>query len=181
MKNMQIAIRYARENGIPYLGICLGMQLAVIEYARNVAGLVSANSLEFDPKTPDPVIALMPDQKDVRNIGGTLRLGACPCVLEKGSLAEGLYGTDRISERHRHRYEVNNAYRDVLTSHGMLFSGTSPDGRIAEMCEIPSHPFFIATQAHPEFRSRPNKPHPLFAGFVRAALGMTEAESEQLL
>ena len=180
MKNMQIAIRYARENGIPYLGICLGMQLAVIEYARNVAGLVSANSLEFDPKTPDPVIALMPDQKDVRNIGGTLRLGACPCLLEKGSLAEGLYGTDRISERHRHRYEVNNAYRDVLTAHGMLFSGTSPDGRIAEMCEIPSHPFFIATQAHPEFRSRPNKPHPLFAGFVRAALGMTEAESEQL-
>jgi len=168
------AAKYARENRIPYLGICLGMQIAVIEFARNVLKLSDADSAEFDPETSHPVIHLMPDQEGVKDIGGTLRLGSWPCVLTPGSLAARLYGgqTDGllIHERHRHRYEVNNDYRDFLTSHGMLLSGISPDGRIVEMMELPGHPFFIGTQAHPEFRSRPNKPHPLFAGLVEAAL-----------
>lgn len=169
IEGMITAITYARENRIPYLGICLGMQLSIVEFARNVVGYRDANSIELNPNTSHPVIALMPDQEDIEDIGGTLRLGACPCVLEKGSLAEKLYGTIEISERHRHRYEVNNDYRNVLLEKGMKLSGISPDGRIVEMCEIPDHPFFIATQAHPEFKSRPNHPHPLFSGLVSAA------------
>lgn len=163
------AIRYAREHKIPYLGICLGMQLAIVEYARNVLGLEKAASIELEPNTPDPVIALMPEQNGVENLGGTLRLGAYPCVLKKGSLAESLYGTGQISERHRHRYEVNNDYRKSLEEGGMTLSGLSPDGRIVEMIELADHPYFIATQAHPEFKSRPDQAHPLFRGLVAAA------------
>ncbi len=165
-----IAIRYAREHNIPFLGLCLGMQLAIVEYARHVAGLEDAHSIELNPSTPHPVIALMPDQNGVEDIGGTLRLGSCPCVLLTSSKAYALYGEELIHERHRHRYEVNNDYRAVLTEHGMVLSGLSPDGRIVEMIELKDHPFFIATQAHPELKSRPNRPHPLFKGFVEAAL-----------
>ena len=164
------AAKYAREHRIPYLGICLGMQIAVIEFARHVLGLPDADSAEFAPETPNPVIHLMPDQEGVTDIGGTLRLGSWPCVLTPGSLASTLYGAPLIHERHRHRYEVNNEYREALTSRGMMLSGISPDGRIVEMMELPDHPFFIGTQAHPEFKSRPNRPHPLFAGLVKAAL-----------
>lgn len=170
IEGMICAIEYARKTGLPYLGLCLGMQLAIVEFARHVAGLPDADSIEFNDHTPDPVIALMPDQNDVEDIGGTLRLGSYPCHLTEGSLAEHLYGKTEITERHRHRYEVNNAYREKLASAGLVFSGQSPDGHIVEMCELPSHPFFIATQAHPEFKSRPNRPHPLFRGFVEAAL-----------
>ena len=164
------AIRYAREHQLPFLGLCLGMQLAIVEYARDVIGYSDAHTVEFDPDTTHPVIALMPDQNGIVDIGGTLRLGSYPCILDKDSLAYRLYGTETIHERHRHRYEVNNEFRDALVAGGLRLSGISPDGRIVEMCEIPSHPFFIATQAHPEFKSRPNRPHPLFKGFVEAAL-----------
>ncbi len=164
------AIAYARENQIPFLGLCLGMQLSIVEYARNVLGFNDAHSEELDPSTTHPVIALMPDQNGVEDIGGTLRLGSYPCVLDKTSKAYALYGQETIHERHRHRYEVNNDYRNSLTEKGMKLSGISPDGRIVEMCELPEHPFFVATQAHPEFKSRPNRPHPLFKGFVEAAL-----------
>ena len=163
------AIRYAREERIPFLGICLGMQLAIVEYARNVAGMEDAGSIEFHHDTKHPVIALMPEQNGVENRGGTLRLGAYPCELKAGSLANRLYGKTNISERHRHRYEVNNEYRNILEENGMVFSGVSPDQRIVEMMELNNHPFFIATQAHPEFKSRPNMAHPLFKGFVEAA------------
>ena len=163
------AITYARTHQVPYLGLCLGMQLAIVEFARNVLGLPKAESIELEPETPDPVIALMPEQDGIEDIGGTLRLGAYPCVLEKGSLAEALYGECEISERHRHSYEVNNAYREALQEKGMRLSGLSPDGRIVEMIELPEHPFFIATQAHPEFKSRPDKAHPLFKGLIAAA------------
>ena len=165
---MLLAIRYAREHLVPLLGLCLGMQLICIEFARNVCGLSLADSLEFSPDTPDPVIHLMPDQEGVVNLGGTLRRGSYPCVLEEGSLIESLYGTRTIEERHRHRYEFNNSYRDVLCSHGLRLSGQSPDGRIVEMIELPGHPFFVGTQSHPEFKSRPNRSHPLFRGFVKA-------------
>ena len=164
-----LAARYARENNIPYLGLCLGMQVAIIEFARHVCGYNDAHSIELDPNTTHPVIALMPDQNGVEDIGGTLRLGAYPCVLDKDSKACKVYGTTEISERHRHRYEVNNDYRTALVEHGMKLCGTSPDGRIVEMIELPDHPWFIATQAHPELKSRPNRPHPLFRGFVEAA------------
>ena len=170
IEGMITAIRYARENKIPFLGLCLGMQLTIVEYARNVVGFRDAHSIEMDPNTTHPVIALMPDQNGVEDIGGTLRLGAYPCVLAKDSLAHSLYGTDNISERHRHRYEVNNDFRAVLTEKGLLLSGTSPDNRIVEMCELPGHPFYIATQGHPELKSRPNRPHPLFKGLIEAAL-----------
>mgnify|MGYP002561956572 CR=1 FL=1 len=163
-------IRYARENNLPFLGLCLGMQCAVIEYARNVVGIKDANSKEFDENAQNPVIDLMLEQKNVHGYGGTMRLGAYDCMLKSGSKAHKAYGADKISERHRHRYEVNNDFRKVLTDNGMMLSGISPDGRIIEMVEIPSHPFFIATQAHPELKSRPNRPHPLFLGFVEAAL-----------
>lgn len=165
-----LAIQYARTHGIPFLGLCLGMQLTIVEYARNVIGYTDAHSVELDPNTTHPVIALMPDQNGVEDIGGTLRLGAYPCVLDKDSRAYQLYGQENISERHRHRYEVNNDYRAVLTEHGLRLSGLSPDGRIVEMCELTEHPFFVATQGHPELKSRPNRPHPLFKGFVEAAL-----------
>ena len=164
------AARYARENGLPYLGLCLGMQVAIVEFARHVCGYNDAHSIELDPNTPHPVIALMPDQNGVEDIGGTLRLGSYPCILDKSSRAYGVYGTDRIEERHRHRYEVNNDFRAALTEKGLRLCGTSPDGRIVEMIEISDHPWFIATQAHPELKSRPNRPHPLFRGFVEAAI-----------
>ncbi len=164
------AIKYARTKGIPFLGLCLGMQLSIIEFSRNVLGLETASSVEFDPDTKDPVIHLMPDQEGVENIGGTLRLGAYPCVLRQGTKAFDLYGKTNISERHRHRYEVNNDYRDRFTENGMELSGMSPDGRIVEMIELNDHPFFVATQAHPEFKSRPDEAHPLFRGLIQAAL-----------
>ena len=170
VEGMITAAKYAREHKIPYLGLCLGMQVAIIEYARHVCKLNDAHSIELDPNTTHPVIALMPDQDGIEDIGGTLRLGSYPCVLNKESKAYKLYGKEEIHERHRHRYEVNNDYRDALTQNGMLLSGLSPDGRIVEMVEIPEHPWFIGTQAHPELKSRPNKPHPLFKGFVEASL-----------
>ena len=165
-----IAIKYAREHKIPFLGLCLGMQLAIVEFARNVVGFNDAHSIELDPQTTHPVIHLMPEQDGIEDIGGTLRLGSYPCVLDKSSKAYELYGEEMIHERHRHRYEVNNYYREDLLKAGMTFSGLSPDGRIVEMMELKDHPWFIATQAHPEFKSRPNRPHPLFKGFVGAAL-----------
>ena len=165
-----LACQYAREHNIPFLGLCLGMQLSIVEYARHICGLRDAHSIELNPSTTHPVIALMPDQNDVEDIGGTLRLGSYPCILDKSSRAYEVYGTDTIHERHRHRYEVNNDYRSVLSEHGMKLCGLSPDGRIVEMVEIPSHPWYIATQAHPELKSRPNRPHPLFKGFVEAAV-----------
>ncbi len=168
------AIRYAREHGVPFLGLCLGLQLAIVEFARDVLGLADAHSIELDPSTTNPVIHLMPEQNGIENIGGTLRLGSYPCVLDERSKAFALYGKREIAERHRHRYEVNNDYREALTSHGMMLSGLSPNGRIVEMIELPDHPWFIATQAHPELRSRPNKPHPLFSGFIGAALARQE-------
>lgn len=164
------AIRYAREHQVPFLGLCLGMQLSIVEYARRVAGYHDAHSIELDPQTTHPVIDLMPDQNGVTDMGGTLRLGSYPCVLRRDSKAYGLYGEETIHERHRHRYEVNNDYREVLEEKGMVLSGISPDGRIVEMVELKEHPFFLATQAHPELKSRPNRPHPLFRGFVAAAL-----------
>ena len=163
------AARYARTHAVPYLGICLGMQTAIIEFARGVLDLPDAGSTEFDPDTPHPVIDLMPEQKDVTDLGGTMRLGAWPCVLREGTAAMRLYGEKEISERHRHRYEVNNEYRDALEKAGMVLSGTSPDDRIVEMIELRDHPFFAGTQAHPEFKSRPNRAHPLFRGFIEAA------------
>lgn len=166
------AIRYARENGIPFLGLCLGMQMAIVEFARNVVGFKDAHSAELDPGTTHPVIHLMPEQDGIEDIGGTLRLGAYPCVLNKESKAYKVYGQEVVEERHRHRYEVNNYYREDLIRNGMMLSGLSPDGRIVEMIELPDHPWFVATQAHPEFKSRPNRPHPLFKGFIGAALNV---------
>ncbi len=164
------AARYARENRVPYLGICLGMQIAVIEFARHVVGWSDAHTAEIDPQTAHPVIALMPDQVHVTAKGGTMRLGKYPCVLSRESRSYALYGSREISERHRHRYEFNNDFRDVLTAHGMLLAGLSPDGRLVEIIELPDHPWFVGAQFHPEFKSRPNKPHPLFSGFVEQAL-----------
>jgi len=164
------AIGYAREKGLPFFGICLGMQLAVVEYARSVAGLAGANSSEFDKDTPFPVIDLMPEQRGVTKKGATMRLGAYPCVLVPGSVAAQAYGTTEISERHRHRYEFSNEFRDRLSEAGLVLSGTSPDKRLVEMVELPQHPFFVGCQFHPEFKSRPASPHPLFARFVTAAL-----------
>ena len=170
------AIEFARIRKIPFLGLCLGMQLSVVEFARHVVGYNDAHSIELDPNTTHPVIALLPEQDGIEDIGGTLRLGSYPCVLDKSSLAYKLYGEETIHERHRHRYEFNNDYRKVLTENGMMLSGISPDGRIVEMIELPDHPFFIGTQAHPELKSRPNRPHPLFRGFVEAAVAKHEAE-----
>jgi CTP synthase len=164
------AIRYARERHIPYFGLCLGMQCAVIEFARHVADIKDADSSEFAPSCSDPVIDLMADQQSVRDKGGTMRLGAYGCKLADGSLAQKSYGVAEVTERHRHRYEFNNAYRDRLTAKGLVLSGLSPDGRLVEIVELPSHPWFLATQFHPEFNSRPHRPHPLFSGFVGAAL-----------
>jgi CTP synthase len=164
------AIRHARETGLPFFGICLGMQLAVVEFLRSVAG-IKANSSEFDPATPNPVIHLMDAQQNVTDLGGTMRLGAYPCALAPGTRARSIYGgAGVISERHRHRYEVNPAYHELLTSHGIVLSGLSPDGKLVEVIELPGHPYFVACQFHPEFKSRPLDPHPLFAAFVRAAV-----------
>lgn len=175
IEGMIDAIRYAREQNIPFLGLCLGMQLSIVEFARHVLNYQDAHSVELNPHTSHPVINLMPEQEGIENIGGTLRLGSYPCRLNPASKAYQLYGTELIKERHRHRYEVNNDYRNALTEKGMMLSGTSPDGRIVEIIELPSHPWFIATQAHPEFKSRPNRPHPLFCGFIKAALDYQEA------
>lgn len=164
------AIKIVRENGTPFLGICLGMQMAVIEYARSVCHLEGANSEEMNASAPYPVIHLLPEQKGVTDKGATMRLGSYPCNLVNNTLAHKLYGATKITERHRHRYEVNNDFREKLQEHGMVISGVSPDYRLVEMVEVPAHPFFIATQAHPEFKSRPNRPHPLFAGLVGAAV-----------
>ncbi|MBO7726496.1 MAG: CTP synthase [Thermoguttaceae bacterium] len=160
----------ARAKKIPYLGICLGMQMAIVDFARNVLRLPDANSTEFEPATPYPVIDLMPEQKAVTDLGGTMRLGAYPCVLRKDSIAYLLYGRENISERHRHRYEVNNDFREALQNAGMILSGVSPDNRIVEMIELKDHPFFVGTQAHPEFKSRPNRAHPVFRGLIQAAV-----------
>lgn len=168
------AIQYVRERGIPFLGLCLGMQCSVVEWARNVAHLDNADSSEFHPDTPNPVISLLPEQQDVVDLGGTMRLGLYPCRLAPNTLASRLYGEEVVYERHRHRYEFNNAYRNLFLESGYQVSGTSPDGRLVEIVELPSHPFFIASQFHPEFKSRPSTPHPLFLGLVSAALGQSE-------
>ena len=164
------AARYARENGIPYFGLCLGMQIAVIEYARNVAGLEDANSTEFDDKTPHPVIDIMEDQKDLTTKGGNMRLGACPCRLSEDSFSRHAYGTLDISERHRHRFEFNNAYLDQLRDAGLRIAGVNPERDLVEIIEIPDHPWYVAVQFHPEFKSKPNAAHPLFANFIASAL-----------
>jgi CTP synthase len=172
------AIRYARENDVPFFGICLGMQLAVVEYARNVCGLSDANSLEFDEETSDPVITLMPDQEDVVDKGATMRLGAYPCRLREGTHTREIYGKDEISERHRHRYEMNNAYREKLEESGLVVSGASPDDVLVEMVEITDHRWFVGCQFHPEFQSRPLDAHPLFASFVKEALKRKELKPD---
>jgi CTP synthase len=164
------AARYARENGIPYFGICLGLQIAVVEFARNVAGLTGANSTEFDERTPHPVIDFLPEQRTVTEKGATMRLGSYPCVLVAGTRAAAAYGALEISERHRHRYEVNNAYRDQLAARGLVISGTSPDQSLVEMIELPDHPYFVGCQFHPEFKSRPQTAAPLFRSFIAASL-----------
>lgn len=165
------AIRYARENNIPFFGICLGMQLATVEFARNVIGLEDAHTTEIDASTTHPIIDLLPDQKDVLDIGGTLRLGAYPCKLVDGTKAKAAYGNkDIIEERHRHRYEFNNAYREQFEEHGLVISGTSPDGKLVEMIELKDHPWFVACQFHPEFTSRPTRAQSLFEGFIGAAV-----------
>ena len=161
------AVRYAREKGIPFFGICLGLQCAVVEYARNVCDLENAHSTEFDKESHHPVICLLDDQKTKTDMGGTMRLGAQPAKLEPGSRAAECYGTEEISERHRHRYEVNNVYRQQFAANGLLISGTSPDGSLVEIVEIPEHRWFVAVQYHPEFKSKPTSAHPLFAGFYR--------------
>ncbi|MGN7457544.1 CTP synthase [Paenibacillus pasadenensis] len=168
------AIRYARESRTPFFGICLGMQVAVIEYARNVLGLTGANSSEINPTTPYPVIDLLPEQKDIEDLGGTMRLGLYPCKLAEGSLAAREYDDELVYERHRHRYEFNNEYREQVEQAGLRISGTSPDGRLVEMVELPEHPWFLAVQFHPEFTSRPNRPQALFRGFVNASLQLSE-------
>ena len=170
IEGMVFAAKYARENSIPYFGICLGMQIAVMEFARNAAGISDANSGEFDPECSHKVIDFMPGQSEEIDKGGTLRLGAYPCVISPDTVMERCYGTREISERHRHRYEFNNDYREVLTSKGLVLSGISPDGNLVETVELSNHPFFVGVQYHPEFKSRPNKAHPLFKGFIEAAL-----------
>ena len=164
------AIRFARETGLPFFGICLGLQCATIEFARNVAGLANANSTEFDKDSPHPVVCLLEEQVGITNLGGTQRLGAYPCHLKPGTKARAAYGADVVSERHRHRYEVNNAYREKLAAAGLVFSGTSPTGDLVEAIELPDHPWFVAVQAHPEFLSKPTQAHPLFREFIRASL-----------
>ena len=168
------ATRCAREQGVPFLGICLGLQCAVTEFARNACGLADANTTEIDPETPHPVVCLMEEQEEVIDLGGTMRLGAWPCTIKPDTFAATAYGKKTISERHRHRYEVNNAYRDRLESNGMRFSGLSPDGNLVEIVEIKDHPWFVATQFHPEFKSQPTLPHPLFKAFVGAAINHME-------
>jgi CTP synthase len=175
------AVRYARERGVPFLGICLGLQCAVIEFARDVCGLDGANSSEFDPATPHAVIDLLPEQKNVTDLGASMRLGAQPCYIVPGTLAAQAYGEDVVEERHRHRWEVNPMYHEVLESHGMVLSGNSHKGRLTEIIELPDHPFFIAGQFHPELRSRPTRPHPLFRDFVGAAQSFRRRQAERPL
>jgi CTP synthase len=174
------AAQFARENGVPFLGICLGMQIAVAEFARRVAGMDGANSTEFDPETPFPVVDLLPEQKEVRDMGGTMRLGADPVKLHDGTRARGAYGEPVIYERHRHRYEVNNHLRKRLEQAGLVFSGTSPDERLVEIIELPDHPFYVASQFHPEFKSRPLRPQPLFRDFVGAALARSRERAPEI-
>jgi CTP synthase len=171
------AARFAREQEVPYLGICLGMQIAVCEFARHVAGMDGANSTEFDPETPYPVIDLLPEQKEVRDLGGTMRLGADPVKLHDGTRARAIYDEPVVYERHRHRYEVNNHLRARLEGRGLVCSGTSPDDRLVEIVELPDHPFFVASQFHPEFKSRPLRAQPLFRDFVGTALARARARS----
>jgi len=165
-----LAVKYARENKIPYFGICLGMQIAVVEFARNVVGLKGAHSTEFNAKTEFPVIDLMPEQRDVDEKGGTMRLGLYPCKIKEGTKASEIYNEELIYERHRHRYELNNEYREVLVEKGLILSGVSPSGRLVEMIELEDHPWFVGVQFHPEFKSRPNRPHPLFREFIKASV-----------
>ena len=172
------AIRYARERGVPFFGICLGMQTAVVEFARNVLNLDGAHSSEFDKDTNHPVIALLDEQRDVTQLGGTMRLGSMPCVLDRHSISGKAYGTEEIHERHRHRFEFNNQYRGQMEAGGMRLAGTSPDGKLVEIVELPDHPWFVAVQFHPEFKSKPLKPHPLFAGFIGAAVGRKQQRTE---
>ena len=164
------AARFAREHKIPYLGLCLGMQVATIEFARNVCGIESANSTEFDKNAKEPVISLLEEQRGVRNKGASMRLGTWPTKIATGTLAEKIYGSNEVLERHRHRYEFNMKYRDRMNEKGFTISGTSPDGALAELIELRDHPYFLACQYHPEFQSKPNKPHPLFKGFIQACL-----------
>ena len=164
------AAKFARENKLPYLGLCLGMQVATIEFARDVLGLEKANSTEFDKNTPDPVISLLEEQREVVNKGGSMRLGTWPTKIERGTKAETVYGSTEALERHRHRYEFNMKYREQMREKGFEISGTSPDGQLAELIELKDHPYFLACQYHPEFQSKPNKPHPLFKGFIQACL-----------
>ena len=174
IEGMILSAKYSRENRIPYFGICLGMQIAVIEFARHVLGLTDAHSGEFDEQCAHRVIDFMPGQSGEIDKGGTLRLGSYPCCIKAGTKMEECYGSEQIHERHRHRYEFNNEYRGELEKAGLVISGTSPDGRLVETIELPEHPFFIGVQFHPEFKSRPNQPHPLFKGFISAALKQTE-------
>ncbi len=174
------AIKYCRENKIPFLGLCFGMQLAVVEFARNVCGMKDAHTTEINPETPFPVVDIIPEQKELlkkRKYGATMRLGSWPAVLRKGTKVFELYGKENVEERHRHRYEVNPKYIDELEKHGLIFSGKSPDGKLMEFLEIPDHPFFVATQAHPEFKSRPLRPHPLFVGLIKAAITMRKEKN----
>jgi CTP synthase len=164
------AARFARENKVPYLGLCLGMQVATIEFARNVCGLEKANSTEFDENAPDPVICLLEEQREVKTKGASMRLGTWPTKIEKGTVAEKIYGNGEVLERHRHRYEFNMKYREKMREKGFMISGTSPDGALAELIELRDHPYFLACQYHPEFQSKPNKPHPLFKGFIEACI-----------
>ncbi|HJR35487.1 MAG TPA: CTP synthase [Gemmatimonadales bacterium] len=182
------AVRYARENGLPFFGICLGLQIAIIEFGRNVAQLKGTNSTEFEPDCESPVISLLPSQRDVSDLGGTMRLGAYPARLRAGSLAARAYSSTEISERHRHRWEVSNAFRDLLAEHGIRFSGLSPDGGLVEIVELPGHPWYLGCQFHPELKSRPTRPHPLFASFIGAArrhadaaAGRTSAAVQELI
>jgi CTP synthase len=170
VEGMVEAIRWAREHGLPFFGICLGLQVAIIEFARNVCKLPNTNSTEFEPECETPVISLMQSQKNVSDMGGTMRLGAYLARLRPGSRAAQVYGTGEISERHRHRWEVSNGYRDVLAEYGLRLSGTSPDGGLVEIIELPDHPWVLGCQFHPELKSRPTRPHPLFAGFIGAAV-----------
>ena len=164
------AIRYAREHNVPFFGICLGLQCATIEFARNAVGLAEANSTEFNPQSPHPVVCLLDAQRKITQIGGTMRLGAFDCVVKPNTAVYEAFGKERISERHRHRYEVNNEYRERLEAAGLRFSGTSPDGTLVEAIELPSHPWFVGIQSHPEFQSKPAEPHPLFRDFIAASL-----------
>ena len=169
VEGMVQTARYARENGVPYLGLCLGLQVMVVEYSRNVLGIADANSSEVDATTPNPVIDILPEQRSVTDKGGTMRLGEYPCRAMEGSITRRAYGVEMFNERHRHRFEVNNAYRESLENHGLMAGGVSPDGKLVEIVETANHPFMVGVQFHPEFLSRPDRPHPLFREFIDAA------------